>query len=84
MVNGSENSTSALIVGELDIDANKLPYFKIESLQIGQQVIPSLLVSQMESWLNQALKDAITKNIPGLQLVSLKVTSGLITISGTR
>lgn len=84
VVSGSENSTSALIVGGLSIDANKLPYFTIESLQIGQQVIPSLLVSQMESWLNQALKDAITKNIPGLQLVSLKVTSGLITVSGTR
>ena len=84
MVTGSDASTSALVVGELSIDANKLPYFKIESMQIGQQNVPGIFVSQMETWLNQALGDAILKNAPGLQLVSLKVTNGLITVSGTR
>lgn len=84
MVTGSENSTSALIVGELAVDENKLPYFKIESVQIGQQTVPGIIISQMEAWLNQSLGDAISKNAPGLQLVSLKVTSGLITVSGTR
>jgi len=84
VVNGSENSTSALVVGELTIDANKYPHFKIESIQIGQQIVPGIFVSQMEAWLNQALSDAIGKNASGLQLVSLKVTSGLITVSGTR
>ncbi|GAB1471612.1 hypothetical protein MASR2M66_24900 [Chloroflexota bacterium] len=84
MVNGSDNSTSALIVGELLIDTNKRPYFEIESMQIGQQVVPAFLVSQMASWLNQALNDAINENVPGLNLMSLKVTSGLITVSGTR
>jgi tetratricopeptide (TPR) repeat protein len=84
MVNGSEESTSALIVGEIMVGANKYPFFKIESMQIGQQVIPGVFVSQMEAWLNQSLGDAIAKNASGLQLVSLKVTSGLITVSGTR
>ena len=84
MVTSGENSTSALVVGELSIDANKYPHFKIESMQIGQQVVPGMFLSQMETWLNQSLADAISKNAPGLQLVSLKVTSGLITVSGTR
>ena len=84
MVTGSENSTSALIVGELAIDANKYPYFKIESMQIGQQVVPGMFVSQMEAWLNQSLSDAISRQAPGLSLVSVKVTSGLVTVSGTR
>lgn len=84
MVNGSEESTSALVVGELTVGANKYPYFKIVSMQIGQQVIPGLFVSQMEAWLNQALSEAINQHAPGLSLVSLKVTSGLITVSGTR
>ena len=84
MVTGSENSTSALIVGELAIDANKYPYFKIESMQIGQQVVPGMFVSQMEAWLNQSLSDAISSQVPGLELMSIKVTSGLITVSGTR
>ena len=84
MVTGSENSTSALIVGELTIDANKYPYFKIESMQIGQQIVPEMFISQIEAWLNQSLSDGITKNVPGLSLVSVKVTSGLITVSGTR
>lgn len=84
MVNGNEDSTSALVVGELSIDDNKYPYFKIESMQIGQQVIPGIFVSQMETWLNQSLSEAINKQASGLALVSLKVTSGLITVSGTR
>jgi len=84
MVTRGENSTSALVVGEVSIDENKYPYFKIESMQIGQQIVPGLFLSQMEAWLNQSLGDAISKNAPGLQLVSLKVTSGLITVSGTR
>ncbi|MBI2332942.1 MAG: hypothetical protein HYU84_12430 [Chloroflexi bacterium] len=84
MVNGSDNSTSALVVGELAIDANKYPYFKIESMQIGQQVVPGMFISQMEAWLNQALSAGIESQASGLELVSLKVTSGLITVSGTR
>lgn len=84
VVTGSEDSTSALIVGELTIDANKYPHFKIESMQIGPQVVPGMFISQMETWLNQSLGDAIATNVPGLRLVSLKVTSGLITVSGTR
>jgi len=84
MVNGGGNSTSALIVGTLTVDDNKYPYFQIESMQVGQQVMPGVLVSQMESWLNQSLNDAISSQVPGLSLVSVKVTSGLITVSGTR
>ncbi|MCB9111115.1 MAG: hypothetical protein H6634_07680 [Anaerolineales bacterium] len=84
MVVGSDDSTSALIVGELSIDAKQQPYFKVDSMQVGQQVIPDFLVSQMESWLNQSLRTEIEKQVPGLALVSLKVTSGLVTVSGTR
>jgi tetratricopeptide (TPR) repeat protein len=84
MVNGNDNSTSALIVGELIVDDNKYPYFQIESMQIGQQVVPGVLVSQIERWLNQSLSSQINAQVPGLSLVSIKVTSGLITVSGTR
>jgi tetratricopeptide (TPR) repeat protein len=84
MVKGGENSTSALVVGELSIDVNQHPYFKILSMQIGQQVVPGLFVSQMEAWLNQSLIAGIDKQAPGLEVMNLKVTSGLITVSGTR
>jgi hypothetical protein len=84
MVNGNENSTSALAVGELTLDANKLPYFKVESIQVGQQALPEVFIAQMEAWLNQSLHDQIGKQAPGLALVSVKVTSGALTISGTR
>ncbi|MCZ2127620.1 MAG: hypothetical protein LC099_07585 [Anaerolineales bacterium] len=84
MINGKENSTSALAVGELSINAQKLPQIKIESLQIGGTSAPSFLLAPMESWLNQALIEAINEEAPGLQLVNLKVTNGLITASGTR
>lgn len=84
VVTGSQDSTSALVVGELTIGENKHPYFKIESMQIGQQVVPGLLLSQMEAWLNQSLSEAINEQAPGLALVSVKVTSGLVTLSGTR
>lgn len=84
MVNKGDNSTSALVTGEIRIDENKKPYFNIESVQVGQQVIPDLLVSQMESWINQLMLENIEKQLPGLQLMNVKVTSGLITISGMR
>lgn len=84
IVNGGENSTAALIVGTLGIDGNKHPRFKIESVQIGQQVIPSLLAAQVESWLNQSLMEKINTQMPGLELMNVNVTNGLITISGMR
>jgi len=84
MVVGNENSTSALIVGELQVSGNQQPHLKLESVQIGQQEVPGILIAQIETWLNQALTDAINTNAPGLNLVSAKVTSGLVTVSGTR
>lgn len=84
VVNGSDNATSALIVGEAKIDDNKKPYFEIESMQIGQQVLPDFLLSQMETWLNQMLMEAVEKQAPGLEMMNIKVTNGLITLSGMR
>jgi hypothetical protein len=84
VVDGAGNSTSALIVGELVIGSNKHPNVKIESMQVGQQTVPAVLLSQMESWLNQSFSDQIDDQAPGLALVSVKVTSGLVTLSGTR
>lgn len=84
MVDGAEGSTSALIVGTVSIDNSKQPSFKIESLQIGQQVVPNLLLAQVEKWVNQSIKDAIAKNAPGLELMNVNVTNGMISISGMR
>jgi hypothetical protein len=84
MVAGSKSSTSALVVGNIGIDSNKNPVIGVESMQIGKQTIPGVLVSQMESWLNQLLIEEINKQAPGLQIMNIKVTNGLITISGMR
>jgi hypothetical protein len=84
MVAGSTNSTSALIVGNLEIDSNKAPGITVDSMQIGTQTIPDVLVSQMKTWLNQLLIEEINKQMPGLQIMNIKVTNGLITISGMR
>lgn len=84
MVNGATNSTSALITGGLGIDSNKNPKFQIESIQIGAQPLPGMLVSQMEAWLNQFILDKIAQQSPGLQVMNVNVSNGLITISGMR
>ncbi len=84
MVNGSDNTTSVLITGRIEIDGGNQPHFDIESIQIGQQVIPALLVTQAETWLNQALLEGINSQAPGLQLMNVNVTNGLITVSGMR
>jgi tetratricopeptide (TPR) repeat protein len=84
MVAGESNSTSALIVGTLVIDSNGNPSMGIESMQIGQQEIPGILLSQAESWLNQALLDEINNQAPGLKLMNINISSGLITMSGMR
>jgi hypothetical protein len=84
MVTGSADSTSALIVGHLGIDSGKNPQIEIESVQVGTQAIPVPLVSQMESWLNQMLIEKINERAPGLEIMNIKISSGLVTISGMR
>lgn len=84
MVNGGENSTSALVIGEISIDNNKLPFFEIKSMQIGTQAIPNFLLSQMEAWINQVLAKNINEQLPGLQMMNVNVVNGLITVSGMR
>lgn len=84
VVNGSAGSTSALIVGTVSIDGNEQPYFEIESMQVGQQTVPDILLSQAETWLNQMLAEKINAQIPGLRLMNINVTNGLITVSGMR
>jgi tetratricopeptide (TPR) repeat protein len=84
MVTGSTNSTSALITGNLGIDSNRNPSIEVESVQIGTQTFPDMLVSQMESWINELLIERINKQAPGLQIMDVNVTIGLITISGMR
>jgi tetratricopeptide (TPR) repeat protein len=84
MVTGASNSTSALIVGNISIDSNGSPVLGVESLQIGQQVIPGILLSQAEEWLNQSMLDEINKQAPGLKIMNINISSGLITISGMR
>jgi tetratricopeptide (TPR) repeat protein len=84
VITGSADSTSALLVGNLTIDSNKKPSIQIESMQIGAQVIPAALVAQMESWINQMLVENIEKQAPGLELMNVNVSSGMVTISGMR
>jgi tetratricopeptide (TPR) repeat protein len=84
MVAGTSDSTSALIVGNLKIDSDGNPVMGIESMQIGQQVIPGILLSQAESWLNQAMLDEINSQAPGLKLMNIDISSGLISMSGMR
>ena len=84
MVTGGTDSTSALIVGNLSIDANKKPNIKIESMQIGAQAIPSALISQMESWLNQMIIEKLEEQAPGLELMNVNISNGMVTISGMR
>ena len=84
MVNGSTSSTSVLLSGVVGIDSNAQPVFTLESMQIGQQAVPDILLSQAEAWLNEILAEKINSEIPGLQLMNVNVTNGLITISGMR
>ena len=84
LVVGSADSTSALVTGKINVDTNGNPSFEIESFQIGQQVIPNILLSQAETWINQLLAEEINKQTPGLQIMNINISNGLITISGMR
>ncbi len=83
MVEGQDNATSVLIVGKTNLD-NGNPSFEIESLQIGRQVIPDILLAQAESWLNELLSEKINEQVPGLKIMNINISSGLITMSGMR
>jgi len=84
MVTGSTSSTSALIVGTLSLDLNGKPGVEIESIQIGQQTVPDFLLSQGETWLDQLISEEINNLAPGLKIMNINISNGLITISGMR
>jgi len=84
MVDGSSNSTSVLMSGKINLEGNGIPSFEIDSLQIGRQSIPGILLSQAQTWLNQQLAENINQQVPGLQIMNINISNGLITISGMR
>jgi hypothetical protein len=84
VVEGSNNSTSALVTGKINLDTDGIPVIEIDSLQIGQQVIPDILLPQVETWLNQMLVESINRQVPGLKVMNINISSGLITVSGMR
>ena len=84
IVKGSDSETSALVTGAISLGSKGQPAFEIESLQIGQQVIPNILLSQAEAWLNQLLSEKISEQTPGLEVMNVNISNGLITISGMR
>ena len=84
MVEGADNSTSALVIGKINLDSNGIPSFEIDSLQIGQQMIPDILLSQAESWLNELIAKKIDEQVPGLKIMNINISSGLITMSAMR
>ena len=84
VVEGQSNSTSMLAIGTVEIGSNGNASFNIESLQIGQKQVPSILLSQAESWLNQLTVEEINKQAPGLRITRVDIGGGVITISGTR
>jgi hypothetical protein len=53
-------------------------------MQIGTQVIPGALVSQMETWANQMLVEALDAQAPGLEIMNINISNGMVTISGMR
>ena len=83
-VTGATNTTSALIVGALIPDTSSRLTVQLESMQIGRQVIPQVLVSQAEAWLNQWISGAVDQQVPGLRIMNINISNGLITISGMR
>jgi hypothetical protein len=84
IVTGVTEFTSALLVGNLVIDSNGKPKIEIESMQIGMQIIPDSLISQMETWVNEILLEKIEEQAPGLELMNVNVNSGMVTIAGMR
>jgi hypothetical protein len=83
-VDGSGNkSTSALVTGKINLSAGR-PSIEITSLQIGKQTVPDILLSQVGAWLTDMLTVQINQQVPGLQIMNINISSGLITISGMR
>lgn len=84
MVNGNGNSTSALIVGQLATDSSNHLTVQLESIQFGKRTMPDFIVSQGSAWLNQWLTEQVDAHLPGLQIMNIHISNGLITLSGMR
>lgn len=84
IIENGTSSTSALVTGTMRASQSGSAEIRIEAMQIGKTEVPSLLLSQAETWLNQLISDSIQSQAPGLQIKQVILGSGAITLTGAR
>ena len=84
IIENGTGSTSALVTGTMRAGQSGSAEIRIEAIQIGTTEVPSLLLSQAESWLNQLIADSIQSQAPGLRIKQVILGNGAITLTGAR
>lgn len=78
IVDGNGVSTSALLTGNIQVDANGSLSFKINSAQAGQEKLSGVLLAQAQAMIDQTIISEINAQAHGLKVVSINVNGGVI------
>lgn len=79
---GQDNTTTALATASLSLSAEGQPNLIIEQATFGRTSVPGLILSGLNSVLNQRLVEAINEQAPGLRVTSLAINDGQAVLSG--
>jgi hypothetical protein len=84
IVDGDTNSTSALAVATIAVDANGTPSLNIISAQVGRQSAPMVAVTKMQTEINQAIIDQINAQARGMRVTNIYIDGGVLTATAIR
>jgi hypothetical protein len=86
-VSGSYSSgpvnAQAEIIMEVSVNAEGIPVIEVTSARVGPLPVPPELLTTVSDAINDAVTGELVSTATGFTLVSIVITEGLLTISGT-
>jgi hypothetical protein len=82
MLVGQDNTTTALATAAFSLSAEGQPNLIIEQATFGRTSVPGLILSGLNSLLNQNLVAEINEQAPGLRVTSFSIADGQAVLSG--
>lgn len=77
-------SLPAEIIVQPKIDTNGQPYVELKSLSVGPFDVPQSMRDQVTTIINDLLVEQLTGSDSSVQLVSIMISDGVMTVSGSR
>ncbi len=78
MVDGDTDSTSALAVANLTLDANGVPVLEVISAQVGKYDVPPVILNRMQTEINDAFVQSMNTETPRIYMTDLEIGNNMM------